>query len=253
MPTDEHTIDHVAWQHEPAGAPLPGWTVGRHLALYADGWFPMADPDATPYDGREVDFYKPHRRAVLPLTEADGFHMPRTACRELRRGAFGFTCNTAFRDVMLGCAQPRGDTARPWISGRIVKMYRLLHEAGHAHSIEAWRTDPETDGRVLVGGLYGLSIGAAFFAESMFHRARPRLPDGTRHPLDGTNASSCTLITLARHLRTCGYVLLDVQILNDHTARFGAHEVDPESFEAMLRGAVRMPDLWRPLRGGPDS
>lgn len=233
------------WLAEPDGEPLPGWSVDRHVALYREGWFPMGDPLSYPYDGREVRWFRPDERSVLPLREADGLHVPRTVRRELRRERFVFRTDTTFRDVMLGCAQPRGKDDLPWICGRLIRMFTLLHETGVAHSFEAWRHDDDSGEEALVGGIYGLSIGAAFFAESMFHTPRPRRSDGSRHPLDGTNASSCALIALCQHLDRSGYDLLDIQMTTDHTARFGAKEIDAEAFTERLATATEQPERWR--------
>ena len=227
--------------------PIPGWTIERHLAMYQRGAFPMAD-SAEPDE--DIRWYMPYVRALMPLCEADGLHVPRTIERELRRGQFELTSDAAFGAVIRGCAKPRDAEDGAWIDERIICMYERLHEAGHVHSIEAWRTDPATGERALAGGVYGLSIGAAFFAESMFHVARPRQPNGSRHPLDGTNASSCALVTLCRHLHTCGYQLLDAQVLNEHTERFGAYEIDGGAFLTLLTTAIAAPDCWRPLASG---
>jgi leucyl/phenylalanyl-tRNA--protein transferase len=232
---------------EPDGEPVSGWTVDRHLALYQRGFFPMGDPLAYPFDGREVRWHQPEVRAVLPLTNAAGLHVPRTIARELRRSRFDFRTDTAFRDVILGCAQPRGPIDLPWVCGRLVAMFTALHAAGHAHSFEAWRRDPDTGDEALVGGVCGLSIGAAFFAESMFHIPRPRRPDGSRHPLDGTNASSCALVALCQHLDRCGYKLLDIQMTTDHTARFGATDVNADDFLERLAQITESRDCWRPF------
>lgn len=227
--------------------PVPGWTIERHLEMYRRGAFPMADSDEP---DTEIRWYLPYVRPLIPLTEADGLHISRTIEREFRRARFTFTTDQAFPAVIRGCATPRDDDDGAWIDHRIMAMYERLHEAGHVHSLEAWRTDPATGEPALVGGVYGLSLGAAFFAESMFHLPRPRLAGGTRHPLDGTNASSCALVTLCGHLHACGYLLMDAQVLNDHTARFGAYEIDGGDFLARLTGAAAHPDCWRPLSPG---
>lgn len=265
---------------------MPGWTVERHLDAFASGYFPMAishleldlindeenadetawmelakkDPqqvglDNTRRDIGDVHWYMPRYRAVLPMTTQEGLHIPRIVARLLNRDHFGFTADSCFEEVVRRCSRTRSESDRPWIDRRIFAMYRHLHDAGHAHSIEAWRTDPRTNERHLVGGVYGLSIGSIFFAESMFHDPRPRLPDGTRDPLDGTNASSCALVRLCTHLHDCGYTTLDVQMKNDHTARFGVKELHHKAFDRLLDRAVRTEDRWRPLEAstsGPD-
>lgn len=258
--------------------PVPGWTVERHLDAFASGYFPMAishleldliggrgetseaawldmamrDPqpvgtENTHKDIGEVHWYMPRQRAVLPLTTDEGLHVPRTIDRLLRRGHFEFRTDEAFEEVVRRCSRARSETDRPWIDRRIFAMYRRLHQEGHAHSFEAYRRDPETGALVLVGGVYGLSIGSIFFAESMFHDARPRLSDGSRDPLDGTNASSCALASFCAHLDRCGYTVLDVQMQNDHTQRFGVVEMHHKAFDRLLDRAVRDPDRWQPL------
>lgn len=258
--------------------PVPGWTVERHLDAFASGYFPMAishneldligslggtseeawnelaetDPqpvgiDNTSRDIGEVHWYMPRYRAVLPLTEQEGLHVPRTVRKILNQGRFDFRTDTAFEQVVRCCSRSRSSTDRPWIDRRIFAMYQQLHQAGHAHSLEAWRTDPETGEERVVGGVYGLSIGSIFFAESMFHEPRPRRADGSRDPLDGTNASSCALIRLCEHLSACGYTVLDVQMKNDHTERFGVVEMQHQSFDRLLDQAVRQDEHWMPL------
>jgi leucyl/phenylalanyl-tRNA--protein transferase len=268
-------------QHQPPfdpREPVPGWTVDRHLDAFASGYFPMAishreldlitesddsseeawlelsrqDPqpvgmDNTERDIGEVHWYMPRHRALLPLTPEAGLHIPRGIARLLRRNHFSFRTDTAFEEVVRRCSRTRSETDRPWIDRRIFAMYRHLHAAGHAHSMEACRTDPRTGETHVVGGIYGLSIGSIFFAESMFHEPRPRLPGGERDPLDGTNASSCALIRMCDHLHACGYTVLDVQMKNEHTERFGVEEIHHKAFDRMLDTAVRSQDRWRPL------
>ncbi len=257
--------------------PVPGWTIERHLDAFASGYFPMAishlemdligtrgetsesawdemtrsDPqpvgvENTHRDIGEVHWYMPRQRAVLPLTADEGLHIPRTIAKELKRGKFEFRTDQAFEEVVRRCSRARSETDRPWIDRRIFAMYRLLHRGGHAHSFEAYRRDPQTDQPVLVGGLYGLSIGSIFFAESMFHEPRPRLADGSTDPLDGTNASSCALIRFCHHLDHCGYSVLDVQMKNAHTERFGVVEMHHKAFDRLLDRAVRDADRWKP-------
>lgn len=140
---------------------------------------------------------------------------------------------------MAACAEirpDRGGAGASWISEEMIDAYTALHLVGHAHSIEAWRT--ESGGREsLVGGIYGVSIGAAFFAESMF--CRPEL--------GGSGSSSVCLIRLVEHLRACDFQIMDVQIVNPHTARFGVVEVSGRQFAIHLDQAVRENGRWRPL------
>jgi len=217
--------------------------IGALLRAYAAGAFPMADPDTG-----EVGFYTADPRAVLPL---DGrFHEPRTVARDLRRKRFTLRADTAFDRVVAGCAAPRrGQTAEEtWLDDRLRAWAVGLFEAGHAHSLEAWASDGSRD--LLVGGVYGVSIGSAFFGESMFHAARPRRADGSRDPADGTGASSVCLVALVRHLRACGYTVFDAQIPNAHTERFGLIELPLADYRETLERAVAEPDAWRPYEPG---
>ncbi|MBX3406439.1 MAG: leucyl/phenylalanyl-tRNA--protein transferase [Phycisphaeraceae bacterium] len=206
------------------------------LELYRHGYFVMADPPGRGQQALRV--YRPDPRAVLPLIPG-GLHVPRTVDRLVRRGRFRLTSDRAFREVMAACAEirpDRGGAEASWISDEMIDAYTSLHEVGHAHSIEAWLAGE--DGReALVGGIYGVSIGAAFFAESMFCR-----------PIaGGSGASSVCLVVLVEHLRRCGYQILDVQIVNPHTRRFGVVEFSGRRFAVLLDRAVRSADRWRPL------
>jgi leucyl/phenylalanyl-tRNA--protein transferase len=212
------------------------------LSAYRQGIFPMAEPSS----GR-IRFYTADPRGVMPIAPEHGFHVPRSVERDLKRRRFILTADLAFERVMRACAPPRRDHDEPWINDELIDWYVALHDAGHAHSVEAWRPDPRTGELVLVGGIYGVSIGAAFFGESMFCAPRPRLPDGSRHPLDGADASKGALVTLARHLHRCGYTLFDIQMVTGHTARFGGHEVSADDYLIMLEPAVEEPDCWRAM------
>jgi leucyl/phenylalanyl-tRNA--protein transferase len=216
--------------------PDPRILLGALLEAYAAGYFPMADP-AT---GR-VGWFSPHPRAVLPL---DGFHVSRSLARTLRRRRFIITADMAFDAVTRECARPRTATAgngETWINDEILRYYSLLHGTGYAHSIEAWRPPnhgPSEDGElVLVGGIYGVAIGAAFIAESMF--CRPER--------GGTDASKVCLAHLVGHLRARGFTLLDVQIANPHTRSLGAVEVGRAAFRRDLARAAARPIDWRPF------
>ncbi|MEM8834529.1 MAG: leucyl/phenylalanyl-tRNA--protein transferase [Planctomycetota bacterium] len=220
----------------------PDWSVELHISAYRAGYFPMADERAG-----DVGWYNPDPRAILPLREADGLHVPRTIERRIRQQRFELTSDTAFAEVVAQCARPRFPGDGRWIDPTMTRWYRELHDAGITHSLEAWRTDPATNERALVGGIFGLAIGRAFFAESMFHTPRPRRPDGTRDPLDGTDASAVCLVTLARHLHACGFSLLDVQLANEHTNRFGVTEVSRADFLPLVAHATDAPPAWRPI------
>ncbi len=186
----------------------------RVLAAYRQGYFPMADPE----DGH-IYWYAPDPRAVLPL---DRFHVPRNLARLVRRGIFQVTCDQAFDEVVAACA----DRPQTWIAPALVDMYRALHRAGYAHSVECWQ-----EGR-LVGGLFGVSIGGAFFGESMFHRV--------------SEASKVALVHLVRLLRRQGFRLLDIQFLTPHFLQFGAEEIPRTDFERRLAEAIALPVRWAP-------
>ena len=210
------------------------------ISAYRQGIFPMAEPES----GR-IRFYTADPRGVMPLDPHAGFHVPRSVERDLRRRRFVLTADLAFERVMRACAPPRRPDDEPWINDELVQWYVALHDAGHAHSLEAWRPNPRTGELVLVGGIYGVSIGGAFFGESMFCAPRSRPHEGARHPLDGAGASKVALVALARHLRRCGYTLFDIQMVTPHTARFGGHEVTADEYLGMLEPAVEAPDAWR--------
>jgi leucyl/phenylalanyl-tRNA--protein transferase len=172
-------------------------------------------------DARTVEWYAPAERAILPL---DAVHIPQRVARRLRSGRFEIRYDTAFEAVIRACAAPRRGDPDTWINDAIIAAYTELWRRGVAHSVEAWR-----DGK-LVGGLYGLAIGGAFFAESMFHRAA----------LGGTDASKVALAALVGHLRTRGYVLLDVQMVTPTSAQFGAIEIPRADFERRWAAARRL-------------
>jgi len=181
---------------------------GVELA-YRHGIFPMADERTA-----EILWFRPDPRAVIPL---DGFHVSRSLARTLRRAAFDVRVDTDFEGVMRGCAdRPEGT----WISERFVEVYGALHRAGKAHSVEAWR-----EGR-LAGGVYGLALGGAFMAESMFHRE--------------TNASKVALAALTSRLRERGFILLDVQYVTPHLESLGAIEITRREYERRLEEALRL-------------
>jgi leucyl/phenylalanyl-tRNA--protein transferase len=195
------------------------------LRGYEAGIFPMAESA----ESAELRWYDPPTRALIPLDDA--FHLPRRLARTLRQNPYRVTLNQAFPDIMLACAAPRAGRETTWINGEIRRLYTALHRRGHAHSIEVW------DGKDLAGGLYGVSLGCAFFGESMFS-AR-------------TDASKIALAHLVALLRHCGYTLLDTQFQTPHLARFGTYEIARSAYQLLLAGAVKkraapfpiMPDL----------
>ncbi len=181
------------------------------LRAYAAGIFPMADGRDAP----DVFWVEPQRRGVLPL---DGFHLPRSVAKLLKADRFGLTVDRAFDDVVAACAEAVPDRDETWINPTIMTAYRALFDIGHAHSVECW-----VDG-ALVGGLYGVKLGGAFFGESMFTRV--------------SGASKCALAALVARLRVGGFALLDTQFLTDHLARFGAVEVPRARYKGLLAAAL---------------
>jgi leucyl/phenylalanyl-tRNA--protein transferase len=181
------------------------------LSAYAAGIFPMAESADDP----ELFWVDPQRRGILPL---DTFHVPRRLRRVVRHGGFEIRCDSAFEAVMRGCAETTEKRPNTWINDKIMRLYEALFARGAAHSVEAWR-----DG-VLAGGLYGVSLGAAFFGESMFSRI--------------TDASKVALVHLAARLRLGGYRLLDTQFLTPHLARFGGVEITRARYHRLLAEAL---------------
>jgi len=207
------------------------------LQAYRSGAFPMADPDT----GR-IDFYTTRLRGVFDLDRPDGFRVSRSLARRLRSGWFDVRSDTAFERVMRGCAADRPDES--WINETLIDWCGALHEAGHAHCVETWRTDPATGKDVLVGGIYGVTLGGAFFGESMFSRPMERLASGERRPLDGTNASKVALYHCFHHLRARGFRLFDTQFQNPYLATLGCREISASEYERRLRSALRADASW---------
>lgn len=181
-------------------------TVEDVEAAYPQGIFPMSAP------GGLFTWHRPRRRAILPL---DGFHVSRSLARTLRQQRFEITANRDFAGVMRGCA----DRESTWISDDFFEVYGKLHRAGRAHSIEVW-----VDGE-LAGGTYGVHFGAAFFAESKFHRR--------------TDMSKVALYGLVEHLRARGFDLLEVQYVTDHLASLGVVEISGAEYRARLASALK--------------
>ncbi len=160
----------------------------------------------------ELFWFYPEERGVIPL---DGFHLPKKLQKFLRKHPFTVTLNHDFAGVIHGCATAREDT---WINPEIERLYTEMHQIGHAHSVECWR-----EGR-LVGGLYGISLGGAFFGESMFSRE--------------TGASKVALAYLVKWLNNAGYTLLDTQYVNDHLLQFGVQEIPRKAYLQRLAAAL---------------
>ncbi len=191
------------------------------LQAYAVGLFPMAErrDDPTLY------WIDPEKRGILPL---DAVHIPRRLSRTVRGGVFEVRCDTAFDRVIAACAAPGVNRGETWINDEIIELYGALHRMGRAHSVECWR-----DGG-LAGGLYGVSLGAAFFGESMFSRVR--------------DASKVALVHLVARLRLGGFRLLDVQFVTPHLGRFGAVELHRSGYRQILADALdRSATFYREL------
>ncbi|MEM9082171.1 MAG: leucyl/phenylalanyl-tRNA--protein transferase [Planctomycetota bacterium] len=221
------------------------------LRVYREGSFPMADSR----DG-EIYLVTPKRRGMLHLGEGEmpgSLHVPRSVERLLRKQRFELTSDRAFSEVLRGCAMPRTTDAETWLSPEIIDWVEELHSYGFAHSIEAWRRDQDNTPH-LVGGIYGISIGGVFFAESMFHVPRERLDNGTRHLLDGSGASKVCLVTLVRHLQRCAYTVLDTQFQNSHIERFGVIEIEQAEFMDLVQPALTSTRArWKPLKSCQDD
>ncbi|GHG05707.1 leucyl/phenylalanyl-tRNA--protein transferase [Deinococcus piscis] len=203
MPNALHFLNH------------PDAVVSAVAAGYAQGGFLM-DMDAGP------QWYTVDTRALVPLTEEAGLHVPRRLRRTL--GRFEVRRNAAYREVLEGCrgrlpGSPEREDGE-WISDEMVELYEHLHAAGLAHSFEVWQ------GGELAGGVMGIALGGVFFAESKFHRV--------------TDASKVALVRLAEHLHAQGFTVLDAQIQNDHIARLGVYETGHEDFAKLLPAALAL-------------
>lgn len=204
----------------PTQAQLDRPDPGTLLWAYAHGVFPMADPRTG-----EMEWFCPDPRAIFPL---DAFHVPTSVTRVIRSGRFEMRTDTAFEAVMRACGAPRPDDDQTWIDERLIESYVGLHEMGHAHSVEAWHNDH------LVGGLYGVHLGAAFFGESMF----------VRPEIGGTDASKVSLAWLVDHLNARGFTLLDTQFWTPHLAKFGCTEIPRGAYLRRLATALRRDPGW---------
>ena len=222
--------------------PSPLVTPHQLLAAYENGYFPMA----LAADDPELYWFSPEERGVLPL--GDGFHIPTSLAKFMKTQPYRITVDTAFEQVIRAC----GTRNETWINETIVSLYTELHRMGHAHSVEVWDSsnaktmprvgsaEPEGQGsasnareggvsppsnkQLLIGGLYGVSLGGAFFGESMFSRA--------------SNASKIALVSLVELLREAGYALLDTQYVNDHLKQFGVEAMPKETYMMKLANAL---------------
>jgi leucyl/phenylalanyl-tRNA--protein transferase len=181
------------------------------LKAYACGIFPMAESADDP----TLYWIEPEMRGLIPL---EGFHIPARLARTVRAERFTVISDRDFEGVIDGCAEPKPGRGRTWINSRIRNLYRGLYEIGHCHTVEVY------DGSELVGGLYGVSLGRAFFGESMFHHAR--------------DASKIALVHLVARLKAGGYRLLDTQFVTEHLKTFGAVEVPRRQYHRLLSAAL---------------
>ena len=190
---------------------MRGFTVEDLIACYRRGVFPMAEDR----EDERIFLVDPDLRGIIPL---DGFHLSRRLRRTVGAGRLEVRIDTAFAEVVRECARPRPGADQTWISRPIQSLYEELHRRGLAHCVECW------SGGRLVGGLYGVSLGAAFFGESMFSRAR--------------DASKVALAHLVARLKAGGYELLDTQFMTDHLAQFGALEIPRPDYRRRLERAL---------------
>ena len=189
------------------------------LRAYAIGVFPMAEDRDDP----ELFWVDPRLRGVIPL---DAFHVPRRLRRTVRGKRFEITFDRDFHAVIEACADATQARPQTWINERIITLYTSLYHLGHAHSVECWR-----DG-ALAGGLYGITLGGAFFGESMFSLA--------------TDASKVALVHLVARLRVGGFTLLDSQFITNHLSQFGAHEIPRATYRNRLADALKVnADFYR--------
>jgi leucyl/phenylalanyl-tRNA--protein transferase len=192
----------------------PGYHIPPDLLLraYSSGVFPMGESASDP----EVFWVRPEVRGVIPL---DGFHIPRSLRKVVNQGRFDIRFDSDFEGVIDACAEERAVRRSTWINAPIREAYIELFKRGHCHSVEAWREER------LVGGLYGVRLGRAFFGESMFSRE--------------TDASKVCLVHLVERLRDRGFALLDTQFTTDHLRRFGAVDVPRRRYERLLEDALQ--------------
>lgn len=183
------------------------------LNCYRRGVFPMADSRDDP----RIFLVDPDLRGILPL---NAFHIPKRLKKRICQDPFRVTFDTAFTRVVEACAEPHENRPNTWINSAIINLYGALHRQGHAHSVECW------DGDELVGGLYGVALGGAFFGESMFSRR--------------TDASKIALVHLVARLIDQGFTLLDAQFHNPHLVQFGLVEITRDEFKSRLKAALKI-------------
>ena len=188
------------------------------LRAYAVGLFPMAEH----HDETALYWIDPEKRGILPL---ERFRIPRRLRKTVRQNRFRIQCDTAFEDVIRLCAKPTNERKDTWINQEIIQLYINLFEIGRAHSVEAW-----LNGK-LVGGLYGVALGGAFFGESMFSRA--------------DDASKVALVHLVARLKLGGFTLLDTQFVTNHLNQFGAAEIHRSGYRHLLSSALDKSALFK--------
>lgn len=186
------------------------------LRAYSIGMFPMSESADDP----ELFWVEPDIRGIIPL---DDFHVSKSLQKAIRKAPFDIRYDTAFDEVVAKCAEAAEDRPSTWINQQIKDLYGALHRLGHAHSVEAW------DGDELVGGLYGVTLGSAYFGESMFSRR--------------TNASKICLVHLVERLRERGFTLLDTQFTTDHLVTFGAIDIPKAEYGVLLDRAMESETL----------
>ena len=192
---------------------MNGFGAKELLDCYRRGVFPMADSRDDP----RVFLLDPDMRGIIPL---DGLHVSRSLKKFMKSMPFTVTFDTAFSEVIAKCAEAAPDRENTWINDGIEYLYGQIHAMGHAHSVEVWK-----DGE-LIGGLYGVSIGGAFFGESMFSRR--------------TNASKVALVYLTERLNQAGYTLLDTQFITDHLKTMGGIEIPRAEYHILLKDALQI-------------
>ncbi len=186
------------------------------LRAYSIGLFPMAESADDP----EIFWVEPELRGILPL---DGFHVSKSLAKTVRKSPFDIRFDYDFDAVIAACSEATTGRPSTWINSTIRSLYSALHRVGHTHSVEAW------DGNDLVGGLYGVSLGSAFFGESMFSRR--------------TDASKICLVHLVERLREKGFTLLDTQFTTEHLKSFGAIDVPKDEYAVLLKAAMESRNL----------
>jgi len=196
------------------------------LKAYACGIFPMAETADDP----SIFWVEPEMRGILPL---DAFHIPKSLKKAFRKSTFKVVFNKSFMETVSACAEQTDTRRETWINSGIKGLYSELHAMGHAHSVEVY------EGEELVGGLYGVRLGRAFFGESMFSRR--------------TNASKIALIHLVYEMRRAGFVLLDTQFTTAHLEKFGVIEVPKNEYHVMLEAALKSETHFLPQDGGATS